>query len=78
MGTKKIIEGKKHLKNAISNVMAQKYTDAQIELNEAETIFRSEKSMENISIAMSISALIKALTSGGTNKEILSILRNDY
>ena len=75
LGTKKIIEGKKHLKNAISNVMAQKYTDAQIELNEAETIFRSEKSMENISIAMSISALIKALTSGGTNKEILSILR---
>ena len=76
LGTKKIIEGKKHLKNAISNVMAQKYTDAQIELNEAETIFRSEKSMENISIAMSISALIKALTSGGTNKEILSILRD--
>ncbi len=71
-----ITEGKKYLKNALSDILSQKYTEAEKELRSAEKIFNECKSVENISIILSLKGLLKTLSEKNKNKEVLETLKD--
>ena len=68
--------GKKILKKAIENLLAQNYKKALEEIEQADKIFKTENSVENVSVCISLFALIKALTNKDMTQEALAMLKD--
>lgn len=54
--------GKKILKSAIENLLAQNYKAAIEKIEKADKIFKSNNSIENVSVCMSLLALLNVIT----------------
>ncbi len=68
--------GKKILKSAIENLLAQNYKAAIEKIEKADKIFKSNNSIENVSVCMSLLALLNVITNQESTHDALATLRD--
>lgn len=70
------INVKEVINKILGYIISQQYDSANSAIGEALNLFKNEKSTENISIILSLQALIKVVCGNGNNQEVLSIMKD--